>query len=255
MPNATLISPDQLRALTEGAIARATAATTDKVRKIVRDGAEHIKVEVLAGRKHATIMSLRKGTDFDNFGVGKTISAAQLTGLAALVWARVAGLKATLEYWSHNASSMYNETWLEEGANIVVHWKSLEEACDLIRGLGDSELATSLNQLVMAAQAEVSHKAQAILLQLNDRAALAAGAGKNFATVMSIKENVDFTSPSPCAERKDVCKPEWLGAVARAVWDACETYKPTLEYWAKTQSDWRGEDTWEESGFNIVVHW
>jgi hypothetical protein len=251
----TLISPDQLRALTEGAIQQATAATTEQVRKLLREAAEHIKVEVLAGRKHATLMSLRSGTDFDRFGYGKSIEPQQLKGVAALVWARVAGLKATLEYWSHTAYDMRNESWLEEGANIIVRWDSLTQACDHIRALGDADLASSLNNLVLAAQAEVSHKAQAILLQLSDRASLAAKAGKNFATVMSVRAGTDFTRPEGSSERKDVCSPEWLGAVARAVWDACEKFKPTLEYWSTTKSDWRGEDTWEESGFNIVVHW
>lgn len=48
-------------------------------------------------------------------------------------------------------------------------------------------------------------------------------------------------------------KPEALGPVDRAVWDACEDFSPTLEYWSREEGDQR--DSYTVSGFNIVIHW
>ena len=69
---------------------------------------------------------------------------------------------------------------------------------------------------------------------------------------MSLKPGTDFETPAGKSIRN--IEVSWLGPVAKAVWDACQSFKPSFEYWSHQESDGRG-DSWTVEGINIIIHW
>jgi hypothetical protein len=250
MPNLQL---DNLRKITEAAIETAKRETGEKALGIFQRGLDHLKVEMLAGRTFAVVMSLKSGTDFDSSLIRnkKSLEPSQLAGTAARVFKLCEPFSPTLEYWS-KIEGCQRDSYTVEGFNIVVHWTNADDLIARINGMGDKTLADSLKLAIQQAQSAVIDKAGAILNQLKAKALTQAAAGQDWAIVMSIKEGVDYHHPTGIAKSR-TCKPEWLGPVAKAVWDACQNYKPELQYWSKTEGDQR--DSYEVYGFNIVIHW
>lgn len=89
-------------------------------------------------------------------------------------------------------------------------------------------------------------KAKKIINQIPERANYESQQGRNYAVVMSFKE--DYERPYN-ENNYNLCKPSWLKGVAKIVYDYCSEagFNPTIESW------WTGDGM--DSGYNIVIHW
>lgn len=240
----------ELRQLTNAAIEAARRETSGKADTIFSNAIDHLAVEVAANRNYAVVMSLSKGTDYDAASVrNRRLEPTALTGVAARVFQRCQVFEPTLEYWSRVEGSQRDE-YTVEGFNIVLHWKDGDDLIERVERLGDTTTATTLRAAIERIEKAVTDKVKAILEQLQNKAMVQAKAGKDWAIVMALKEGADFTRPA--GSRSD-CKPEWLGPVAKAVWEACADYNPELQYWSRVEGSQRDEYTVE--GYNIVIHW
>lgn len=248
------IQRQELRELTQAAIDAARRETVDKANAIFRTALAHLKAELAAGRSYAVVMSLKQGEDYV-FPAGvrstKSCKPDYLTGVAARVYKMCEVFDPTLEYWSRVEGSQRDE-YTVEGFNVVLHWTDADDLIARVGKLGDDSFARELRASIEAAEAVIADKVRQILAGLKAKATVQAKAGKDWAIVMSLKSGTDFTKPERSGE--EVLKPEWLSPVAKAVFDACVDFNPTLEFWSREQSDMRNE-TWTETGFNLVIHW
>lgn len=240
---------EALRTITAQAIGAAQVVMTDKRKQLFGDAMRQLTVDVSAGRSHSVALSLKSGVDYDA-NRGKTLHPDSLTGAAALVYQDCQVFSPTLEYWSKVVGDQ-REPWTEEGFNIVLHWSDIDDLLSRLATFQDDDTAAKVRKAIQTAQSAVTEKAKDVLSQLNTRAMSQALAGKSWAIVMSLKAGTDFEAPSRAPITQ--ITPEWLGPVAKAVWDACCDYKPTFEYWSRQEGDQREPYTVE--GINIVVHW
>ncbi|MBL0185502.1 MAG: hypothetical protein IPP97_07225 [Candidatus Obscuribacter sp.] len=240
---------EALRTITAQAIGAAQVVMTDKRKQLFGDAMRQLTVDVSAGRSHSVAMSLRPDFDYEA-GRGKCLHPDKLTGVAALVYQDCQVFSPTLEYWSKVVGDQ-REPWTEEGFNIVLHWSDIEDLLSRLATLQDDDTAAKVRKAIQTAQNAVTDKAKDVLGQLNTRAMSQALAGKSWAIAMSLKAGTDFEAPSRAPITQ--ITPDWLGPVAKAVWDACCDYHPTFEYWSRQEGDQREPYTVE--GINIVVHW
>ncbi|MBS1990068.1 MAG: hypothetical protein JSS86_25520 [Cyanobacteria bacterium SZAS LIN-2] len=244
------ITPNDLRRLTEEAIASAKRELSDKKDQIFRAAMQQLKADVTAGRNFSVAMSLKNGVDYTGASSSRALRPEQLTGVAALIYEACKAFAPTLEYWSRVEGSQRDE-YVVDGFNIVLHWTTVEDLLAKLGTLGDDTTARAVREGIQAAQSAIADKAAAILGQLKEKATIQARSGKSWAIVMSLKSGVDFTCPS--GSRVTQIQPQWLGPVAKAVWDACQAFAPTFEYWSREEGDQR--DSYTVEGINIVVHW
>lgn len=248
------ISAADLRQITNEAISSAQRELAARKEQVLRSVMDHLRVDVIAGRQHSVAMSLKSGVDFETgAGTGQVLRADQLIGVAALVYQECSVFGPTLEYWSSTETTMYNERYAVSGFNIVLHWTDVEDLLTKLDSVSQNVTARSIRDGIVAAQSAIADKAASILGQLKDKAATQARAGKDWAIVMSLKAGADFECPSGKIIRQ--IQPEWLGPVAKAVWDACADFKPSFEYWSRQESDYRDEGSWTVEGVNIIIHW
>ena len=238
--------------MTEEAISSAQRETVAKTDQIFRAAMQQLKAEVTAGRQFSVAMSLKSGADYDlaTTRSGKSLRPEQLSGVAALVFARCRVFEPTLEYWSRVEGSQRDE-YTVDGFNIVLHWSNVEDLLNKLGTLNDDGIARSIREGIQLAQEAIADKAASILSQLKEKATIQARSGKSFAIVMSLKAGTDFQCPT--GARVTQIQVEWLGPVAKAVWDACASFAPTFEYWSRVEGSQRDEYTVE--GINIIVHW
>ena len=245
------ISPDTLRKITQEAISAATTELHARKKQIFLASMSQLQNDVIAGRNFTIAMSLKSGVDFDpSYRKGQILRPEGLTGVASLIWQDCAVFAPTLEYWSKVEGSQRDE-YTVDGFNIVLHWTGVEDLLKRLDSVKDIVTAGAVRQGIEKAQAAIGDKAAAILSQLKDKAMVQAAAGKSWAIVMSIKPGVDFHIPQ--GHRINQIEADWLGPVARAVWDACLSFKPSFEYWSRTEGDQR--DSYVVEGINILVHW
>ncbi len=243
------VRKEELRRITDEAVSSARRETEDAANRIFRSALSHLKVELLAGRTYAVVMSLKSGVDYTARG-GKSCDANCLTGIAARVYQMCEVFAPTLEYWSREEGHQ-RDSYTVEGFNIVLHWTDTDDLIARVQRLGDSTLALQLRTAIEESEEAIADKVKQILAKLKETAAVQARAGKDWAIVMSIRNGIDFTAPGN--SRSGACKPEWLGPIARAVWDACRNFSPSLEYWSREEGHQR--DSYTVEGFNIVIHW
>jgi len=240
-----------LREMTNAAIKNAQRETDEKAKRIFDEALRLLKVEVEAGRSFATVMSLKAGNDFDAAAMrNHTIKPEDLQGVAARIYNQCKVFEPTLEYWTREEGCQ-RDSYTVEGFNLVIHWSDSDDLVRRVEQLGDSALTATIRRTIELVDKAVTDKAMTIIAQLDARATSQAKSGKDWAIVMALKNGVDFVRPAGASSKS--CKPEWLGPVAKAVWDACADLAPTLEYWSHDAGDWR--DRWTEEGFNIVIHW
>lgn len=248
------IQRQELREMTQAAIEAAVRETEDKAKAIFRTALGHLKAELAAGRSYAVVMSLKHGDDYV-FPAGvrstKSCKPEYLAGVAARVYTMCSVFDPTLEYWSRVEGDQ-RDSWTAEGFNIVLHWTDADDLIARVGKLGDDSFARELRASIEAAEAVITDKVRQILTGLKAKATVQAKAGKDWAIVMSLKSGTDFTKPAGTGE--ELLRPEWLNPVAKAVYDACVDFNPTLEFWSRENSDMRNE-TWTETGFNLVIHW
>jgi outer membrane murein-binding lipoprotein Lpp len=245
------ITPADLRRMTEEAISSATRELTAKTAQIFSAAMQHLKADVTAGRQFSVAMSLKAGDDYQTgTRSAKSLRPEQLTGVAALVYGKCRVFNPTLEYWSRVEGCQRDE-YTVEGFNIVLHWSNVDDLLAKLEGLNDDTTARAIREGILAAQSAIADKAAGILGQLKEKATIQARSGKSWAIVMSVKSGTDFDCPA--GARITQIQPEWLGPVARAVWDACASFAPTFEYWSREEGDQR--DSYTVEGINIIVHW
>jgi len=244
------ITPSDLRRMTEEAITSAKRELSDKKDKIFRSAMQQLKADVTAGRNYSVAMSLKNGTDYTATSSSRNLRPEQLTGVAALIYNECKAFAPTLEYWSRVEGCQRDE-YVVDGFNIVLHWTTVDDLLNKLGTLGDDTTAKAVREGIQAAQSAIADKAASILGQLKDKASIQARAGKSWAIVMSLKSGTDFTCPS--GSRITQIQPEWLGPVAKAVWDACASFAPTFEYWSREEGDQR--DSYTVEGINVIVHW
>jgi|GEM_PF-1283319 len=244
------ITPSDLRRLTEEAISSAKRELSAKKDQIFRSAMQQLKADVTAGRNFSVAMSLKSGNDYTGGTSARSLRPEQLTGVAALIYNECKAFAPTLEYWSRVEGSQRDE-YTVDGFNIVLHWTTVDDLLAKLGTLGDETTAKAVRDGIAAAQSAIADKAASILGQLKDKASIQARAGKSWAIVMSLKSGVDFTCPP--ASRITQIQPEWLGPVAKAVWDACASFAPTFEYWSREEGDQR--DSYTVEGINVIVHW
>jgi hypothetical protein len=245
------ITPADLRRITEEAISSAQREIADKKDKIFRAAMQQLKADVTAGRQFSVAMSLKGGSDYENSTrSGKTLRPEQLTGVAALVYEKCRAFNPTLEYWSRVEGDQ-RDSYTVEGFNIVLHWSNVDDLLAKLGALNDDTTARAIREGILAAQAAIADKAAGILGQLKEKATIQARSGKSWAIVMSLKAGTDFQCPG--GSRITQIQPQWLGPVAKAVWEACSSFAPTFEYWSREEGDQR--DSYTVEGINIIVHW
>lgn len=244
------IQRQELREITTAAIDAARRETSDKANAIFRTALSHLKVELAAGRSYAVVMSLKSGDDY-TAQRSKTLKPENLLGIAARVYKMCEVFDPTLEYWSRVEGCQRDE-YTVEGFNIVLHWTDADDLVARVGKLGDTAFARELQVSIEAAEAVIADKVKQILSGLQAKATVQAKAGKDWAIVMSLKAGTDFDKPA--GSREDQLKPEWLNPVAKAVYEACGDFNPTLEFWSREESDMRNE-SWTVTGFNLVIHW
>ena len=237
-----------LQTITAEAITSAQRQLAERNEQLFRNAMQQLKTDVASGRQFSVAMSLKNGTDYE--GKGKILRPEQLTGIAALVYAKCQVFDPTLEYWSRYEGDQ-RDGYTVEGFNIVLHWSNVDDLLAKLSTLNDDTTISAIRQSIEAAQSAIADKAASILSQLKDRATAQARSGKSWAIVMSLKAGVDFERPShaPLAQ----ITAAWLGPVAKAVWEACAKFNPTFEYWSRQEGDQR--DSYTVEGINIVVHW
>jgi hypothetical protein len=248
------ITRQELRKMTDEAIAGARREVADAANRIFQSALSHLKVELLAGRNYAVVMSLKAGVDYTEATrgrTGKSCNPPSLTGTGALVFKMCEVFSPTLEFWTREEGDQ-RDSYTVEGFNIVLHWTDAADLLNRVERLGDTTLAGQLRAAIKQVEDAIADKVKRILAKLKETAAIQARAGKGWAIVMSIRNGTDFTRPDG-VHRADVCKPEWLGPIAKAVWDACADFAPALEYWSREEGDQR--DSYTVDGFNIVIHW
>lgn len=245
------VSKSYLSEITRNAVSAAKQAADEKAKEIIRHAFEQIKIEVAAGRSHALAMSLRLGTDIEitNRASSGRIDASTLNGVAARVWHALTVFAPTLEYWSREEGDQ-RESYTIEGYNIILHWTDCEDLLARVQKLDEQTLRNELARIIAESQNAIEEKAVAILKQLKNRAYLQAKAGKDWAIVMSLTSGKDFEPQGASAKS---LSPDALGPVAKAVWDSCAEFWPTLEYWSREEGDQR--ESYTAEGFNIVIHW
>ena len=237
-----------LQKITAEAITSAQRQLAEKSEQIFGHAMQQLKADVSSGRQYSVAMSLKNGTDYEN--KGKVLRPEQLTGTAALVYAKCLVFAPTLEYWSRYEGDQ-RDGYTVDGFNIVLHWSNVDDLLAKLTTLNDDTTVNAIRQSIEAAQSAIADKAASILSQLKERATAQARAGKSWAIVMSLKAGVDFESPShtPVSQITEA----WLGPVAKAIWQACAKFNPTFEYWSRQEGDQR--DSYTVEGINIVVHW
>jgi hypothetical protein len=241
----------ELRQITNAAIDAARRETSVKADSIFRSALDHLKVEVAANRNFAVVMSLKAGTDYTATGSIRRLEPQALVGVAARVFKLCEVFDPTLEFWSREMGDQ-RDSWTEQGFNIVLHWQDADDLVNRVSRLGDATLAVSLKSTIEQIDRAVTDKVRSILDQLKEKAMVQAKSGKDWAIVMSLREGADFTRPQGASSTAE-CKAEWLGPVAKAVWDACGDFKPELQFWSREEGDQR--DSWTVEGYNIVIHW
>lgn len=244
------ITPHDLRRLTEEAITSARRALLDKKAQIFLAAMQQLKVDVTAGRNFSVAMSLKIGVDYTGDSSIRALRPEQLTGVAALVYEACKVFSPTLEYWSRVEGCQRDE-YTVDGFNIVLHWTTVDDLLARLGTLGDDTTAGAVREGIQAAQSAIADKAAVILGQFKEKATIQARAGKSWAIIMSLKSGVDFTCPN--GSRLTQIEPQWLGPVAKAVWDACQSFSPTFEYWSREEGHQR--DSYTVEGINIIVHW
>lgn len=245
------ITRESLRRITEEALASAQRELADKQGRIFASAMKQLAVDVTAGRNYSVAMSLKGGVDYESTATSRrTLGAKQLTGVAALLFARCQVFAPTLEYWS-KVEGCQRDEYTVEGFNIVLHWSGVDDLLAKLSSLKEDSTVEAIRQGILAAQEAITTKAAGILAQLKDKATIQARAGKSWAIVMSLKAGADFEIPS--GKQMTAIQPDWLGPVARAVFDACQSFTPTFEYWSHVEGCQRDEYTVE--GINIIVHW
>ena len=141
-------------------------------------------------------MSLRSGDDYaSDAGKGQVLRPDQLIGVAALLFGEFQTFAPTIEYWS-KVESDYRETYTVSGFNIVLHWTDVNDLLAKLALVNQNDTARLIRNGIIAAQAEITRGASAILSQLGDRTSAQARDGKNWAIVMSLKAGTDFECPS-----------------------------------------------------------
>lgn len=252
--NSFSFSTGDLRAITARAVLAAQAQTEASAKAIVKRALQQIKIEVAAGRTYALAMSLRLGSDIETQSgkaAGKSvrqIDSSALSGIAAVVWQSLSVFTPTLEYWSREEGDQ-RDSYTVEGFNIVLHWTDSTDLLARVEKLNDRSFADELTRIIGETQTAVNDKAAHILSQLEGRASLQAKAGKCWAIVMSLTAGTDFNAPK--GQPKSLSANN-LGPVAKAVWDSCAEFSPTLEYWSREEGQF---DSYLVEGFNIVIHW
>jgi hypothetical protein len=246
------ITPADLRRMTEEAISSAQRETVAKTDQIFRAAMQQLKAEVTAGRQFSVAMSLKSGADYDlaTTRSGKSLRPDQLSGVGAVVFARCRVFEPTLEYWSRVEGGQFDAS-VVDGFNIVLHWSNVDDLLAKLGALNDDTTARAIREGILAAQAAIADKAAGILGQLKEKATIQARSGKSWAIVMSLKAGTDFQCPG--GSRITQIQPQWLGPVAKAVWEACSSFAPTFEYWSREEGDQR--DSYTVEGINIIVHW
>ncbi|MBA4073852.1 MAG: hypothetical protein C0508_02355 [Cyanobacteria bacterium PR.023] len=237
-----------LQTITAEAITSAQRQLAERNEQIFRNAMQQLKTDVASGRQFSVAMSLKNGTDYE--GKGKILRPEQLTGIAALVYAKCQVFEPTLEYWSRYEGDQ-RDGYTVEGFNIVLHWSNVDDLLAKLSTLNDDTTISAIRQSIEAAQSAITDKAASILTQLKDRATAQARSGKSWAIVMSLKAGVDFEKPSHVPLPQITAA--WLGPVAKVVWEACAKFNPTFEYWSRQEGDQR--DSYTVEGINIVVHW
>ncbi|MDQ5935421.1 MAG: hypothetical protein QG574_2727 [Cyanobacteriota bacterium erpe_2018_sw_21hr_WHONDRS-SW48-000092_B_bin.40] len=237
-----------LQTITAEAITSAQRQLAERNEQIFRNAMQQLKTDVASGRQFSVAMSLKNGTDYE--GKGKILRPEQLTGIAALVYAKCQVFEPTLEYWSRYEGDQ-RDGYTVEGFNIVLHWSNVDDLLAKLSTLNDDTTISAIRQSIEAAQSAITDKAASILTQLKERATAQARSGKSWAIVMSLKAGVDFEKPSHVPLPQITAA--WLGPVAKVVWEACAKFNPTFEYWSRQEGDQR--DSYTVEGINIVVHW
>lgn len=246
------LDKQELRRLTGEAVKAALSTTAQKAHTIFSNAMDHLAVEMAAGRNYAVVMSLKSGDDYTlPIGAGKQICRSEwLGGVAGRVFHMCAVFDPTLEYWSRTEGHQRDE-YIVEGFNIVLHWKNPEDLLQRVKTLEDQTLVAKIQAAILKISQVIDDKARKILSELKTRATLQAQAGKDWTIVMSLRAGTDYEIPK--GHKGNVLEPDWLHAVPRAVWEACQDYAPTLEYWSRMVGSQR--DEYEESGFNLIIHW
>ena len=251
--NSLSFSTGDLRAITARAVLAAQAQTDVSAMAIVKRALQQIKLEVAAGRTHALAMSLKLGSDIEiqsGKAAGKSvrqIDSSALSGIAARVWQSLFVFTPTLEYWSREEGDQ-RDSYTVEGFNIVLHWSDSTDLLSRVEKLNDRCLGAELARIISETQTAICDKAANILSQLEGRASLQAKAGKTWAIVMSLTSGTDYMPPQGRAKS---ISPNALGPGAKAVWDSCADFTPTLEYWSREEGQF---DSYIVDGFNIVIH-
>lgn len=116
----TTFTVSDLQAITAEAISSAQRQLAEKSEQISRSAMQQLTNDVKAGRRSSVAMSLKAGVDYEG-RINNLLRPAQLTGVAALVYAKCLVFKPTLEHWSRQ-EGVQRDSWTVEGINIVVHW-------------------------------------------------------------------------------------------------------------------------------------
>ncbi|MBK9202902.1 MAG: hypothetical protein IPL73_10790 [Candidatus Obscuribacter sp.] len=106
-------------------------------------------------------------------------------------------------------------------------------------------LRTITAQAIGAAQVVMTDKRKQLFGDAMRQLTVDVSAGRSHSVAMSLRPEFDYE-----AGRGKCLHPDKLTGVAALVYQDCQVFSPTLEYWSKVVGDQR--EPWTEEGFNIV---
>lgn len=229
-----MIDRSKLEQKTQASQADQTAVAAKKHFARALDG-------LASGSKRTELLKLTEGDgNYTTIGGNRV----QLNGISAAVWKLLEPLAPALyaySEWVGGREDGHNES----GFILAFDWPSDEKQTELEAKRADAHIA-EICDVIASAKTAIEARVKQVLAEAQSKCETAAGASKNWASVMMLKPRLDFAYPAGHPKYGDPkLQTEWLGAAAAKVFAALADDKPQLV----------ARGTGIETYYDIVVRW